>query len=187
MRADHLLRPPPPLLIISPSPQAKAALVMPATAERPQVVWHDGSDLNVSRRPQEDPPPPLMMNFHRPQGCVSYFEEFRRHPQHGPGTFTDPEQPGSIYRPAFDAMFQALKWTHKPCPHLAPDGHHFLLPAFFHTLRELARVGRSFSLVFRTFGTDLPEVMRAVMAFAAGHSQSTAFFHFNIYSPLSSQ
>lgn len=36
---------------------------------------------------------------------------------------------------------EALQWRHAPNATFAPDGHHFLLPAFFHTLAELEKQG----------------------------------------------
>ena len=52
---------------------------------------------------------------------------------------------------------------------LCHDGqHHFLLPAFFHTLSALRDAGRSYSLVIRTFGTDGVQVVEAINAFAEG-------------------
>ena len=43
-----------------------------------------------------------------------------------------------------------------------------LLPAFYQTLDGLRRSGRQFSIVLRTFGTDLPRVAAAINAYAAG-------------------
>ena len=52
---------------------------------------------------------------------------------------------------------------------LCHDGvHHFLLPAFFHTLRSLHDAGRDFAVVVRTFGTDGADVARALTAWAGG-------------------
>ena len=42
-----------------------------------------------------------------------------------------------------------------------------LLPAFYQTLDGLRRSGRRFSIVLRTFGTDLPRVAAAINAYAA--------------------
>lgn len=40
--------------------------------------------------------------------------------------------------------------------------YHWILPSFFQLLRDLVQEGREFAIVFRTFGTDLPRVLRAV-------------------------
>ncbi|MEQ2181205.1 hypothetical protein GOODEAATRI_008988, partial [Goodea atripinnis] len=40
--------------------------------------------------------------------------------------------------------------------------YHWILPSFFQLIRDLAQEGREFAIVFRTFGTDLPRVLRAV-------------------------
>ena len=43
-------------------------------------------------------------------------------------------------------------------PSAIGSGSYFLIPAFFRLLLNLRAQGRDFALVFRTFGTDLPEV-----------------------------
>jgi hypothetical protein len=56
-----------------------------------------------------------------------------------------------------------------PDPRLSHDGiHHFLLPAFFHTITELKRRNRSFTIVIRTFGTDMDDVVKALEAYSEG-------------------
>lgn len=49
--------------------------------------------------------------------------------------------PGEIYRKDYEVLKEALQWRHAPNATFAPDGHHFLLPAFFHTLAELEKQG----------------------------------------------
>ena len=49
-------------------------------------------------------------------------------------------------------------------------GQFQLLPAFLHALRELKRGGRSFSVCFRTFGTDLVKIAPEFNACASGPS-----------------
>ncbi|CAE7030829.1 unnamed protein product [Symbiodinium sp. CCMP2592] len=43
-----------------------------------------------------------------------------------------------------------------------------LLPSFLHLLRELKRRGRSFTLIFRTFGKDLPQLRQELEALCQG-------------------
>ena len=50
----------------------------------------------------------------------------------------------------------------------SPEGYYTCIPAFFHTLLALRQSGRPFSIVLRTFGTDLPRVQAAINAFAEG-------------------
>lgn len=40
--------------------------------------------------------------------------------------------------------------------------YHWILPSFFQLLKDLAHEGREFAVVFRTFGSDLPRVLRVV-------------------------
>jgi hypothetical protein len=37
--------------------------------------------------------------------------------------------------------------------------YHYIIPSFLQLLKHLKETGRSFTLVFRTFGQDLPEVL----------------------------
>lgn len=58
-------------------------------------------------------------------------------------SFCKAENPGQTLRPHLDKLLAALKCDCK------------LLPSFFFLLLELKRAGRSFTVVFRTFGTDI--------------------------------
>ena len=51
-----------------------------------------------------------------------------------------------------------------------PPSHPFyrMLPSFFHTLVMLQRLGKDYTLVLRTFGTDLDDVANAISDFAKG-------------------
>lgn len=40
--------------------------------------------------------------------------------------------------------------------------YHWILPSFFQLLKDLTHEGREFAVVFRTFGSDLPRVLRVV-------------------------
>lgn len=130
-------------------------------------AWHDGSPLELSKRMDLATAPPLLTTFEleKVQKC---YEVNRRDPIWPPWKFTEEGLPGEIYRKDFEVLKEALQWRHAPNATFAPDGHHFLLPAFFHTLAELEKQGRDFSVVIRTFGTDLPEVAKCIQAFARG-------------------
>jgi len=127
-------------------------------------VWHDGSPLDVSKRPSDAKVPPLLDQFTLPSGCHRFFEVCR----HQAPRFTEKGSPGEIYRPVFEECLTALRWQHAPQAALETDGHHRFLPSFFHTLRELARQGRDYAVVIRTFGVDVPSVALALAAFADG-------------------
>lgn len=40
--------------------------------------------------------------------------------------------------------------------------YHWILPSFFQLLKDLAQEEMEFAILFRTFGSDLPRVLRAV-------------------------
>ena len=68
-------------------------------------------------------------------------------------------------------MIKALTWPNDvdDVPELCRDGkHHFVFPSFFNTINELAKAKREFSIVIRTFGSDIQKVKEAVNAYAMG-------------------
>jgi len=145
---------------------AKMAIVRsnPVADDAVDYVWHDGSPLDVSKRPFNAGVPPLLDHFKLPLGCHCFFEVYRQQASR----FTETGMPGEIYRPVVEECVLALQWRHAPKATFEADGYHRFLPAFFHTLRELARQGRDFAVVIRTFGVDLPNVVLALTAFADG-------------------
>uniref|UniRef100_A0A7S4S472 Uncharacterized protein n=1 Tax=Alexandrium monilatum TaxID=311494 RepID=A0A7S4S472_9DINO len=88
--------------------------------------------------------------------------------------FTHPGEPGEALRPHCDDFLAALKLPRDVAGSEAARvaGLHgeevFIIPAFFELLLHLQRSGLSFSLVFRTFGTDLREVAEEFNAFCEG-------------------
>ena len=69
-------------------------------------------------------------------------------------------------------LADALKWPHgEPIvPELCMDGnHHFMFPSFYKAITELACAKREFTIVFRTFGSDIKKVQTAINSYAAGN------------------
>ncbi|CAE6932260.1 unnamed protein product, partial [Symbiodinium natans] len=130
-------------------------------------TWHDGSPLDPTLR-SGGSVPPLVTGFDTPPGCDRCFYRCRRDPSWPANRLTEPGTPGAIYRPLYEELGESLSWKYEPDEVFAPGGHHFLLPAFFRTLVELGKQGRDFSVVIRTFGTDIPEVARSIGKFAEG-------------------
>uniref|UniRef100_A0A3Q0RAS3 Si:dkey-32e6.3 n=1 Tax=Amphilophus citrinellus TaxID=61819 RepID=A0A3Q0RAS3_AMPCI len=67
---------------------------------------------------------------------------------------------------ALDYFLTTVTWLQgdKELSVKGEDGrlYHWILPSFFQLLRDLSQEGREFAVLFRTFGTDLPRVLRAV-------------------------
>ncbi|GAA6223727.1 uncharacterized protein LOC108884669 [Lates japonicus] len=96
------------------------------------------------------------------EDAVSYYSQFGRIPG-----FTSAA--GRRFRGLLDAHLDLLRWPegvkeHKELSVKGEDGrlYHWILPSFFQLLKDLAQEGREFAILFRTFGTDLPRVLRAV-------------------------
>ena len=109
----------------------------------PDWRWHDGSPLDPEVRAMQGltQPPPLLEGFEfdqQPEGCVSFYkaDELKRA---FAKRFTA-DGPGVIYRALYEQLERALRCDPMD-KRLCHDGrHHFLLPAFFHTLSALRDV-----------------------------------------------
>lgn len=112
----------------------------------------------------------LDVKWTKPKGFESFYrlghthEAFKRHCK----TFTEDSSPGRVFRPIFERLEKTLRIDSTDEPFCHDGAHHFLLPAFFNTLAELERRGRTFCVVIRTFGTDGTNVARAINAWADG-------------------
>ncbi|XP_053234465.1 uncharacterized protein LOC128408564 [Podarcis raffonei] len=94
-------------------------------------------------------------------GAVTFYSQYGRNTR-----FTD-TPPGRKFRDLHKRHLQLLEWQGQPHPLLSIPGqrgkrYHLVLPSFFHLLESLRREGRHFAVVFRTFGTDLARVLKAV-------------------------
>jgi len=131
--------------------------------EATPATWYDGTPLDSDR------PPALHLDWEWPPHCAAayrhnYFKKWKK-------TFTEAGNPGQHYRGLYEQMDASLSFADPGAadPRLCHDGkHHFLIPAFFHTITELAKQGREFTIVIRTFGTDVDDVAAAIGAYAEG-------------------
>ncbi|GMH55015.1 hypothetical protein TrST_g9759 [Triparma strigata] len=139
---------------------AKSAAVLPAAGG--SWTWLDGTPLN-DQTPQ--PVSSLSTTFELPPSAVPYYRVKSLKPN--ALNFTTHEH-GSRFRGIYDDL--VAKMTHGSLPEaLSKDGNtHFVLPSFFRTVAELHKSKRSFNIVIRTFGYDLPEIAKSITAFAQG-------------------
>jgi len=125
------------------------------------------------------PVPPLQPSSQPRAGLITYsdfLEEKLQLPKKEKdalkSTFVDAGQVGQVFHSAYQDLLQCLQlpsgvklpWA----PPAIQSGSYFMLPAFFRLLLNLRAQGRDFALVFRTFGTDLPEVAEELEAFCTG-------------------
>lgn len=94
--------------------------------------------------------------------AVSYYSQFGRIPAFTSGA-------GRRFRKVLDEHLDLLCWpdgvkADRDLSVKGEDGrlYHWILPSFFQLLRDLSQEGREFAILFRTFGTDLPRVLKAV-------------------------
>ncbi|KAL3136782.1 hypothetical protein ABBQ38_005496 [Trebouxia sp. C0009 RCD-2024] len=80
--------------------------------------------------------------------------------------FTEAGQPGDMFRGVFEKLREKLM--------RAPTTgcQHRILPSFFELLKHLQSQGRDFTIVFRSFGDDISEVVEEMNAFATGQHPS---------------
>lgn len=102
---------------------------------------------------------------------MSFYSYYGRHTK-----FTETPW-GSKFRDLHRHHLKLLEWQGQPHPQLSIKDeearhYHLVLPSFFCLLESLHREGREFAVIFRTFGTDLPRVLRAVSCALEGQHPS---------------
>lgn len=139
-------------------------------------AWLDGTPLDPALRDPAAPPPPLAQStWDVPLGAVRFYAVPALRRRFARAFCTAAGSPGRIYAQTFDEAARKLRWpasarTDTPLCRVDDGGaaRHFLLPAALVAIAALARRGREFQLVVRTFGSDLDAVARALSAFARG-------------------
>lgn len=136
-----------------------------STRELTPTQWWDGSligDPNSS--------PPLYTKWTWPEGCCPYY---RTSLKTKAKTFTHGD--GSVYRTVYDRILRTLTIENAAEKDLderiSHDGkHYFLTTSFFECIYQLIHVRKRKDVRFaiRTFGSDLPDVAKAVTAFSEG-------------------
>ena len=79
---------------------------------------------------------------------------------------------GEMFIGVFHALAARLTQPPSEAHPLFASGQRRILPSFFELLLHLQASGRSFTIVFRTFGTDLRDVMDEMNLFATGRHPS---------------
>ncbi|KAM8930800.1 uncharacterized protein RCH25_006775 [Pelodytes ibericus] len=103
------------------------------------------------------------------EDAISYYAQFGRSLD-----FVDTEM-GRGFRDLHARHMQLLEWKGEPdelFTQIGEDrkGYNWILPSFFRLIEGLHQQGRPFSVILRTFGTDLPLVLQAVdSAFKGRH------------------
>ena len=143
------------------------------TQEIKPTHWWDGQEFG-----QETSMPPLYTGWEWPENCCPYY---RTALKKNAKSFTQDGKHGQIYTPLLEACEASL-----PSKHNISSGN-TILPAFYETLRHLIESYQNssgnggnegcdkkdlqappFTVVFRTFGSDLSEIASVVSAFAKG-------------------
>uniref|UniRef100_A0A8C5QUN3 Uncharacterized protein n=1 Tax=Leptobrachium leishanense TaxID=445787 RepID=A0A8C5QUN3_9ANUR len=103
------------------------------------------------------------------EDAINYYIRFGRSTD-----FVDTEL-GRRFKDVHTRHMKLLEWEgeqDKVFTQIGEDGkgYNWILPSFFHLIEKLHQEGRQFSVILRTFGTDLPLVLRAVRsAFEGKH------------------
>lgn len=126
--------------------------------------WWDGSEIQACGD-SNNHVVPLYTGWHWPPGCCPYYRTaFKSKAKR----FV--ENDGRMYKPLYEELQRLV----------APVSDHadmHLIPALFDTIQTLhSRSAQNVRFVFRTFGSDLPQVAQAVAAFCKGqHPDHPAF------------
>eukprot|EP00630_Chrysocystis_fragilis_P012708 CAMPEP_0197409654 /NCGR_PEP_ID=MMETSP1165-20131217/30219_1 /TAXON_ID=284809 /ORGANISM="Chrysocystis fragilis, Strain CCMP3189" /LENGTH=344 /DNA_ID=CAMNT_0042936129 /DNA_START=14 /DNA_END=1044 /DNA_ORIENTATION=+ len=131
-------------------------------ADRPlleRYVWADGRPLSSAGTA------PALHYWEIPEGCVRFYEERELKARFAKSFCTDPASPGATYAGLHARLVAAMRRGDESEPRLVRGDSHFVIPAVWRLLEELAR-RRRFTLAVRTFGSDLGDVAAALQAFA---------------------
>jgi hypothetical protein len=131
--------------------------------------WWDGQGIG-----SETTTPPLYTGWKWPQNCCPYY---RTSYKSRSNNFV--EHHGKVYQELFDQTLRKMEQSDADMStsELSTDSH--ILPALYHTLHHLIEHGKEqpCTVVFRTFGSDLPDIANAVKDFAQG--KLAAYSHLN--------
>lgn len=137
-------------------------------------IWTEETKDCTSSPPP--PPPPLYTGWQWPVRCCPYYRTaYKQYAK----TFTKGH--GSVYKPLYDTLERSMLQYHSSDNRNDQDGdddgskrlpptHPFyrMIPSFFYTLVKLQEMKRDYTLVLRTFGSDLDDVALALNDFANG-------------------
>ena len=158
-----------------------------STSSLEPTHWWDGSPLATTSSDNTiHPPAPIYTGWEWPIGCCPYYRTAYKKKSK---TFV--HHHGAPYRPLYDAIEQKVAAPPQASSGLEqPDIFHNILPAFFHTIYTLVKRQQtaknnsninpvpSLTLVFRTLGSDLPQIAQAMTAFSNGqHPDYPDFVH----------
>jgi hypothetical protein len=167
-----------------PRPAALEAAQDPATLSPPEkhaiaVAW--APTIGPSTEPPDDASLITFSDLLEGELCMTKAPRKRLKK-----TFTDPGCVGERFRGTYDSLRTAMTLpdgvnlpkcaVERPgqaddAAHgdlKSPTRFHFILPSFFRMAQALHADGRRFSIVFRTFGVDLPEILGEWNAFCSG-------------------
>jgi hypothetical protein len=120
--------------------------------------WWDGTPI-LEKYSNEAKPPPLVTEWEWPLGCCPYY---RTKLKTRAKSFVSHQ--GSIYRELYDQIKEKLNDDRRESSIVA------LLPALFTTIVALSESSsHCFTIVFRTMGSDLSDVAKAINAFVTGN------------------
>ncbi|XP_030063188.1 uncharacterized protein LOC115472860 isoform X2 [Microcaecilia unicolor] len=93
--------------------------------------------------------------------------------------------PGRHFKDVYTDHLRLLEWSGEADEVFSTTGedgkrYHWILPSFFHLLESLHLEGRHFTVVLRTFGTDLPRVLHSIRCALEG--QHPHFPHLRLVS-----
>lgn len=127
-----------------------------------RYAWADGRPLSSMNGSE-----PELHYWELPQGCVKFYDETELKRRFANKFCTDADSPGILYHSLHSRLEAAMRRGNETDQRLVRGDHHFVLPAVWQLLESLQ--GRHFTLVIRTFGSDLEAVADALTAFAERH------------------
>lgn len=175
---------------VEPSPPSWTAVVSTATtatADDGDALSHEGSMTYDAFVDNVLCPKPAEMDTLPKEAARERWNEVTAERRRRKGNFTDAGQPGSAFRSLFDLQMthMAASPTSASAPLASSDGaaapapppHWYVIPAFYELLSTLSELQWRVAIVFRTFGTDLPEVVTQMARFVSGQDEPVIVSH----------
>lgn len=151
----------------------KTKLTLEVTQDLEPTLWCDDQPIGLR---QDDgcaqSAPPLHIGWEWPKKCCPYYRTaFKKRSK----SFVESSD-GKIFSPIFEQVKSSML-QYRP-DHELPESHPFykMVPSFFYTIIKLKEFNIDYSIILRTFGTDLSDVAIAIEDFANGKHPLFPYF-----------
>lgn len=146
-------------------PELTTKLTLKVTQDLEPTLWCNGQPIGSEQHERcSQLTSPLYIGWEWPKNCCPYYRTaFKRRSK----SFVESDD-GKVFSPIFEQLKSSMLQYSRD--HGLPESHPFykMVPSFFYTIVKLKELKIDYSIVIRTFGTDLNDVALAIEDFANG-------------------